>query len=411
MIRLRPPPALKAEMTLSLRPIHLVMLTVVLALSGPMQFAVAKGASADGKALGADFLIANVCLDSKGRTLVGVSPIDGDPRCVSQRDLKVGEPLPYHTRQAGDDGDMTKGSDSFPVNSSTLGLLAVHIYDYAGYLPGATFGAYDPANPIGGGTIASISNRSISFIATQLGPQPLQYFVGGGCSPNRPVDAQALQDGWELAPLDQLASLRLPQEPMAGRAIASGVISEPGRMVSSAQPFCPGQIPVSTTRWSVQPVTYRARYRAGPRQGQHVVLWTLIAEHFGRDPSHMGDALSIERAYFTRELGWTRWEAWKSAAAVRNNPRVEAATQKVMARDNCALPVSAAASAMFAPPTAPRDSSGAPRTDMTLSGCVESTDIVPPRGPYGDAPPVGPGTWLGSLQALGASSPLGVLPR
>jgi len=59
------------------------MITVVLALTGPMPFAVAKGAPADGKALGADFLIANVCLDSKGRTLVGVSPIDGDPRCVS----------------------------------------------------------------------------------------------------------------------------------------------------------------------------------------------------------------------------------------------------------------------------------------------------------------------------------------
>jgi len=386
----------------------LATLAVALALGGRSDFAAAKGAVGSGEALGADFLIANVCLDSRGRTLVGVSPIDGDPRCVSQRDLRVGEPLPYHTRQAGDGGDIAKGSDSFPINSSTLGFLAVHIYDYAGYLPGATFGFYDPSNPIGGGTIASISNRSISFIATQLGPQPLQYFVGAGCSPNRPVSAQALQDAWELAPTDQLAALRIPPQPSLGRVIAGGVISNPSRMVSSAQSVCPAQLPESTTHWSVQAVTYRARYKTGPRQGQHVVLWTLIAEHFGRDPSHMGDALSIERAYFTRELGWTRWEAWKSAAAVQNNPRVAAATEKLMARDNCALPLNAASTAPLASPIPPRDETGAPRTDMTLSGCVESTEIVPPKSPYGDAPPVGPGTWLGSIQASGLPSPLGV---
>ncbi len=397
---------------MSLQPtryLRFATLAGMLALSGPVQFAVAGGAARDGKVIGADFLIANVCLDSQGRTLVGVSPIDGDSRCVSQRDLKVGERLPYHTRQA--DGDIAKGSDSFPINSSTLGLLAVHIYDYAGYLPGATFGFYDAANPIGGGTIASISNQSISFIATQLGPQPLQYFVGGACLPNEPVDARALQDAWELAPLDQLASLRIPSEPIPGRVIAGGVISAPSRMVSSAQPVCPAQMPTSTTRWSVQAVIYRARYKAGSRQGQHVVLWTLIAEHFGRDPSHMGDALSIERAYFTRELGWTRWEAWKSAVAVRNNPRLGVATANLAARNNCALPVNPAATAGLASPMAPRDNSGAPRTDMTLSGCVESTEIVLPRGRNGDAPPTGPGTWLGSIQTLAMSSPLGVPTR
>jgi len=236
----------------------------------------------------------------------------------------------------------------------------------------------------------------------------LQYFVGRGCLPQQPVNTQALQDAWQLAPIDQLAFLQLPPAPVPGPPIAGGVISAPSRMVSSAHPVCPAKVPVSTTRWSVQPVTYRAQYKAGPHQGQHVVLWTLIAEHFGRDPSHIGNAMSIERAYFTRELGWTRWEAWKSDVAVRNNLRIESATAQIMARNNCALPINTAATASFAMPTAPSDDSGVPRTDMTLSGCVESTEIVPPKGRYGDAPPVGPGTWLGSIQASGMPSPLGI---
>src|SRR5438105_643819 len=43
-----------------------------------------------------DFLIQNVCLDTLGKVLEGVGPIDGDRRCVAQRDLAPGEKLSYH---------------------------------------------------------------------------------------------------------------------------------------------------------------------------------------------------------------------------------------------------------------------------------------------------------------------------
>src|SRR5258707_14672685 len=42
-----------------------------------------------------DFLIQNVCLDRRGVVLAGVSPADGNPDCVDQRDLLPGERLPY----------------------------------------------------------------------------------------------------------------------------------------------------------------------------------------------------------------------------------------------------------------------------------------------------------------------------
>jgi hypothetical protein len=361
---------------------------------------VAAGSSA--QSLAYDFLIANVCLDSQGRKIIGVSPIDGDPWCVAQRDLNVGEALPYHTQQAAVAGgaapEMTKGSDSFPVRSAQLGVLAVHLYDYEGRQPGKAFGAYSTGDRIGGGTIASISNGSAAFIATQLGPQDLQLFVGPGCQPNQPVGPQALRDAWILAPMDKLANVKIPNSTgVPGQPIAGGIVSNPSRMVASGQSVCPPRMPYSTTRWSIVPVIYRAQYKAGPKQGQHVILWTLIAEHFGRDSSHLNDALAIERAYFTRELGWTRWEAWKSLAGGRNQGRSAAANGQVMGRDNCALPTQASPTARLMLPSAPLDANGAPRSDMVITGCVEATQIVPPHGPQGDPPPTGPGTWLNSI--------------
>jgi hypothetical protein len=37
-----------------------------------------------------DFLIQNICLDARGAVLPGVSPVDGAPVCVDQRDLRPG---------------------------------------------------------------------------------------------------------------------------------------------------------------------------------------------------------------------------------------------------------------------------------------------------------------------------------
>jgi hypothetical protein len=380
--------------------VTVLIATVAFALS-PIQLGAAPTESA-AQALAYDFLIANVCLDVQGRVMVGVSPIDGDARCVAQRDLRVGEALPYHTQQAPVSNSVafeaTKGSDSFPVESPRLGVLAVHIYDYEDRQPGRPFGFYSPSDRIGGGTIAKVSNTSASFIATQLGPQDLQLFVGPGCQPNQPVGLQALRDAWILAPLDKLEGAHIPNSAgVAGQPIAGGVVSTPTRMVDSAQPACPQQLPYGTTRWSIVPVIYRAQYKTGPRQGQHVVLWTLIAEHFGRDATHFSDALAIERAYFTRELGWTRWEAWKKVGEGRNPDRFAAANSQVINRGNCALPVQASPSARLMLPMAPLDAGGAPRADMMITGCVEATKIVPPRDPRGDPPPIGSGTWLNSI--------------
>src|SRR5437762_9058358 len=43
-----------------------------------------------------DLMIQNVCVDAAGAMLPGRSPLDDGRLCPGQRDLRPGEPLPYH---------------------------------------------------------------------------------------------------------------------------------------------------------------------------------------------------------------------------------------------------------------------------------------------------------------------------
>lgn len=374
----------------------------------------APAAAADqgpGAALARDFHVENVCLDAQGKALVGVSPIDGDPKCVSQRDLKPGEALTYHEREwpAGKGAEApgaARGSDSFQVETRALGTVVVHAYDYEADTPDRAPDHYDPRTRIGGGTIAAISNTTLSDVATQLGNQGLQLFIGQGCQPGQPVGPAAMADSWVLAPLSALASVNIPPGPASGSAIiAGGLITTPSKMVDSARAICPPQVKPGSTRWYIRPVTYQAVYKLGALAGQHVRLWTLIAERTGQDEGHRDTANAFERAFFTRELGWVRWEAWKSRTGKFSNrkfaysgaginPRVEEAHNRVANRGNCTLPSDA-----LQPngSLAPADSSGAPRGDLENVGCVEVTRIIPPHSPNGDPAPTGPGTWYNSI--------------
>src|ERR1700736_4258622 len=83
-----------------------------------------------------DFLIQNVCLDASRTVLEGVSPIDGDPRCATQRDLTPGEKLSYHKHDHPSPGDraaVARGyqrRDSFPVETGPFGRVVEHSFDF-----------------------------------------------------------------------------------------------------------------------------------------------------------------------------------------------------------------------------------------------------------------------------------------
>ena len=302
-----------------------------------------------------DFLIQNVCLDARGAVLIGVSPADGNPSCVEQRDLRPGERLPYHKHDHPNQGDGTllgyQRHDSFPVETAGFGEVVEHSFDFGAVAgEGRRFGVFDQGSD--GGDIAVLSSDRVAFAATEDGGAGFQLFVGE-CT--GPVTPDALAHSWIVAefPAERPA-------PLQGETIARLKDLRGGN-----QEACPARFNAAYTSWHVAPF----RYRAAPGQGRPITLTTLISDHYGG--AHRDSADHVERFYFTRELGGTRWERWQNAAGNHqfSAARVAEAAKTYAATGRCSdasVPEGGAA--------------------MVLIDCREWTRTVPPSDPAGDPP-------------------------
>jgi hypothetical protein len=323
------------------------------AVAAPANDAGMPVASAD---IVGDFLIQNVCLDPSGTVLEGISPIDGDPRCAAQRDLAPGETLPYHKhdhpsprgRAAVARGYQRR--DSFPVETGPFGRVVEHSFDF-GAGAGRQFGVFD-ADTGDGGDITVTSANAASFAATEDGGGGFQLFVGPDCRGR--VSPAGLADSWLIALFDPGRAT-----PLHGEAVARLADLRVGR-----QKTCPPRLNAAFTRWYVRPVLYRA----GEGQGTPVTLTTLISEHYGGERRE--DADHVERFYFTRELGSTRWERWQNLQHSRrfSPEQLAKATADFASSSRCSkaeIPEGAA---------------------FVMIDCREWTLIVPPDDPAGDHP-------------------------
>jgi len=299
-----------------------------------------------------DLMIQNVCVDPSGEVLVGKSPLDGEVGCPAQRDLRPGEPLPYHKHDHPNAGGGPalgyQRHDSVPVETAGLGTAVEHSFDFGGF-EGRRFGVFDPAD---GGDVAVVSPGAVSIAATEDGGAGFQLFVGE-CQ--GPVTAAALLHSWIIAQFE----LERPA-PLAGETVARLKDLRAG-----AQESCPSRFNEAYTHWYTKPM----RYRAAPGQGAPITLATLVSEHYGGAEPAMAD--HVERFYFTRELGGTRWEHWQNAKGNRryDAPTVAAAAARFAATGRCS--------------EAPMPEGGA---QFVLLDCREWTRIVPPENAGGDPP-------------------------
>ena len=300
-----------------------------------------------------DFMIQNVCIDGSGAVLEGVSPIDGDRRCVTQRDLKLGEKLPYHKHDhpaaTGEHGPLHgyQRHDSFPVETAQFGVVVEHSFDF-GEGGGRQFGVFD-AGQGDGGDITLLTSPAVSFAATEDGGAGFQLFVGPECRDR--VGGAALTASWIIALLD-------PNRPLEGETVARLNDLKAGR-----QSNCPSRLNAAFTRW----YTASVRYRTAEGQGAPVTLTTLISEHYGGEHAEAAD--HVERFYFTRELGSTRWERWQN----RSHSREFSVDQVTKTASDLAW------SHRCSPADTP--AGGAP---FVMVDCREWTLIVPPDKPDGD---------------------------
>jgi hypothetical protein len=302
-----------------------------------------------------DFLIQNLCLDKGGAVLPGISPVDGDPRCAAQRDLRPGELLPYHKHDhpSPTDGATTplgyQRHDSYPVATAGFGAVVELSFDF-GSGGGRRFGVFDSGSD--GGDIAILSPGIVSIGATEAGGGGFGLWVGE-CQ--GPLTASALTHSWIIAEYDPGQPTQLEGETIAR---LNGVRN-------GAHEGCPARFNPAYTSWRVMPF----RYRAAPGQGTPITLATLVSDHYGGARPATAD--HVERFYFTRELGGTRWERWEIASG---NPRFSA--QKV-----AEMAAGLAASGRCSAPQTP--GGGA---QLVLVDCREWTRIEPPADPSGDRP-------------------------
>jgi hypothetical protein len=305
-------------------------------------------------------MIQNVCFDEAGRVEIGRGPVDGGAACARQRDLRPGERLPYHKHdhpspdhRAGDSAGYQR-HDSYPVETKGLGTVVEHSFDFG--TGGRRFGVFDRGSD--GGDVAIISSGAASLGATE-DAGGFALWVGdcrGGFGP------EALGRSWLILEFDPNR-----RQPLRGQVVARLNAVRGSRMT------CPTRFNSALTIWRVAPFAYRA----GPGQGPPVMLPSLISDHYGGADRDTAD--HVERFYFTRELGGTRWERWQNAHG---------------SKDFSAALIAQRAASFAATGRCGAANPPAGNAPMVLIDCREWTRIVAPDDPAGDPP----GFWIEAIR-------------
>jgi hypothetical protein len=292
-----------------------------------------------------DFLVQDVCLDASGHAVVGISPLDKE--CRRHRDLLPNEVLTYHKADWPGHTDSTRQaagyqrSDSYPFESRLLGRTVVQTFDFGG--GERKFGAFDHGD---GGQVVAFSSESASIVLTEDGGRGLQLMAGPTCTAGR-VSGPRILDSWLLAS-------------KASGTLESGTALAKLRIVTDES--CPRAFDYAYTEWHLTDL----RYRASLAGDLTAPLRTLVSSHFGG--KSIATAGHLERFYFTRELGWTRWERWQNPNHGENADKFVEKSQRLSASGRCSL---------LEP---------APGDAWLMTDCREWTNISKPDSPAGDQP-------------------------
>ena len=178
----------------------------------------------------------------------------------------------------------------FPVETAGLGMVVEDSFDF-GAGDGRRFGVFDENGD--GGDVVVLSPDAVSIGATRDG-RGNELWIGE-C--DGPVTADALRHAWLVAEFD-------PAHPGPLEGSHDRPAQRGQRRAGAA---CTERFNPAYTKWHVAPFAYRGVLG----QGKPIMLTTLISDHYGgADPA---TADHVERFYFTRELGATRWERWQNA--------------------------------------------------------------------------------------------------
>jgi hypothetical protein len=238
-----------------------------------------------------DFMVMDVCIDNHGRPVPAVSPVDAN--CRNRRDIKLNEAPPYDLRNynraqapCADEGLITK--HNIPLERA--GTVRIVSSTFRG---GSSSCGRSVQHPEREGISIQWFDEEYGFIMGSWSPVALSSFLTPRCRNDHFSSSRF--GGWIIAPS------RVPQLGGAGLAVVESQRLS-GRNLD-LRTTCPTSYRRSLTTWTIQNVTYKSG----------ATLESIVSSHYsqvGKDSQSPGSALQVERTYWTREFGITRWEKW-----------------------------------------------------------------------------------------------------
>ncbi len=246
----------------------------------------------------ADYISAmQVCVDAHDAILPGLTPLSEG--CTNRRKIREGESIPYHMTAWGD------ARTPCPINIGTHDNVPVTRNGVTRWLETVMVG-YDPCGDTKTPIPAHYEVRMYDGLyGFQLGDWSrgdpgTPGTVGGGVTPQCALGPQTSRRYYYEWPI---SSVILPAAGQTGYAVFSKVgYSDPLPPITTA---CPASYPSSwLSIWAHGPFTFTG--------GD--TLDTVVSHPYSQVDSTgttPGAGAQMERTYWTREFGLSRWEGWK----------------------------------------------------------------------------------------------------
>jgi hypothetical protein len=323
-----------------------------------------------------DFFIQDVCLDKSNKVIIGASPLD--IRCVTTRDLAVGEPLPYHKTDNPDDVEERlpkKGDirfDAIPFQT-VLGIAAADIAD--GPNSNSKYWTYDNGPDAIHMYAASKNSVYHVFSLDHSGPyrQVTEHCMTNTTEPDASVDGNGV-----VGLIDGKFGAQISG---AFKNLTAKYVNTSGSCPEIKNPDGG-----STAIWKFDINQWSVIGSPGVITPPLLTLYNVAS----KDPT----SSHVETVFHTREFGQIRHETWKNIANpewkdedVLNFKKSQA---KIISDRLCDTPA----------PKQPFPNG--PGSEWILVSCRQETKIIAPYSPNGDSPSV----WIEALKNIELSAPL-----
>ena len=241
-----------------------------------------------------DFMVQDVCLDSEGRVIPGMSPVDRG--CRRRRNLRSGDLIPYHLTKVIEGGvacgkrRLIRDNLLWTHNGVTRVVGAVQIEK----------DACKRSTPIPAYYSVRWADDEFGFIMGAWSRGDDGGSVGGGLTPQcakAPHTSRRFFRNWVLA------SARVPKPGEIGFGVFSKLGSFHGLPPEDAD--CPTRYP---SRYLAAWTRDQFHYSSG------LSLDTIVSHPYSQTDDKgetPGRGKQMERTYWTREFGQSRWESWK----------------------------------------------------------------------------------------------------